>query len=196
MAKCLNKSHIYINDVDLSKRAFQYEMSKAETGKNQRQIKEKKKIENSKEEDSKKEIFEPEFNRNEYEKTKKKNESKIIQMKTCNSFEQKNNSLIHINYTFEEEFQRIEQIVNTFLNDKELKMYTKDEILKVLNDNSFDIRNSYLQLKGTNFKDYSFNQYQDYIIKFMQNTQLYNELCYSKGKINVERRRKYLLSEK
>lgn len=198
MAKCLNKSHIYTNDVDLSKRAFQYELSKAESGKSQqKKINDKKKVENSKEEDNKKEIVDPQFNQNEYEKTQKKNESsKIIQMKTCNSFEQKNNSLIHINYTFEEDFQRIEQIVNTFLMDKDLKIYTKDDILRVLNDNSFDIRNSYLQLKGTNFKDYSFNQYQDYIIKFMQNTQLYNELCYSKGKINVERRRKYLLNEK
>ena len=131
---------------------------------------------------------------NDYSKSNKNISAKEAQ-KTSFIPEEKNHSLLHLNFAFDNEFQRIDEIVNTFLSDEGLKRYSKDEILKVLNDNSFDIRNSYLQLKGKNFKNYAFTKNQDYIIKFMQNSELYNELCKLKGKLNVQRREKYLSNE-
>ncbi|MCQ2821553.1 MAG: hypothetical protein MJ252_30210 [archaeon] len=106
-----------------------------------------------------------------------------------------NKSLIHINFKYLTDFNKIEEILKVFTKNKVTNKFSQEEILQVLNANSFNIRNSYLQLKRGNKAHFSFTQPEDYIIKFMSDSDLFMNLCLIKGTKNVMKRKEYLCGE-
>lgn len=110
-------------------------------------------------------------------------------IKTSN---EKTTSLFHPNSL--EEYKQIEEILNTLSKHKFSHQYSKDEILEALHTNSFNIKNTFIQLRDLDYHK-SFSKKDDYIIKFMPETELCKELCLFKGKVNFERRKKYLQIE-
>lgn len=117
---------------------------------------------------------------------------KIQQNKKAVSIRKENaTSLIHQSFNFFKEYEEIDEIVDYLAKQKFNNKYSKEEILDILNKNSFNIKATFTQLKANDF-DASFTQKDDYIIKFMTGSDLYQHLCSIKGKTNVERRRAYL----
>lgn len=117
--------------------------------------------------------------------------AKIVQNKKAFSIKKENAiSLIHQNFNFFSQYEEIDEIVDAF-NKEFNNNYSREEILDILHRNSFNISAAFAQLKRKDFVS-SFTQKEDYIIKFMADSELYQQLCVMKGKVNVERRKAYL----
>lgn len=129
-------------------------------------------------------IFTNFFNQKKKTKPQKKTEN-------YDNKEEITQALIPQNSLFFKYFAQIDEIVDYFSKIKFKVKYTKNYIIDVLHANSFDFKNTYIQLKYGDAK-FAFTQKDDYIIKFMADTELYNQLCLVKGINNVEIRKKYL----
>jgi len=71
--------------------------------------------------------------------------------------------------------------------------FSHEQILDLLQKNSFDIENTYLQLSDMkNFGDIEFNSADDYIIMNLQATDYYKDLIAKKGIRSVEKRHKFM----
>ena len=89
-----------------------------------------------------------------------------------------------------EEFDLITSAIQSLGNY--FKDISKDEILNVLHSTSLNPGHAYLQLKYPNKTLYNFLESEDYIIRYMKNTFLYDELVLQKGENLIKEREKYL----
>lgn len=90
---------------------------------------------------------------------------------------------------YKKEFKQIDEIVSILSNN--FPKTDKDYILFVLHSTSFNIYHAFRQLKSKN-TNLLFTNAEDYIIRYMENTDLFNELIIFKGKENVYKRKQYL----
>lgn len=111
-----------------------------------------------------------------------------------NSHFQNSNSLILINEEYRKDFSDIDEIVRIFKDS--FPQYSIKQILNILNINSFNIQNSYNSFRhfqnSQTIPDTSFTDADDYIIEYMQSTNLYKELINIKGEQLVHQRKQYL----
>ena len=89
-----------------------------------------------------------------------------------------------------EEFDLISSAIQSLGNY--FKDISKEEILNVLHSTSLNPEHAYLQLKYPNKTLYNFLESEDYIIRYMKNTYLYDELVKQKGENLIKEREKYL----
>lgn len=108
----------------------------------------------------------------------------------------KNSGLKILNYslftkdTNKEEFDLITSAIQDV--GKYFNNVTKEQILNILNSTSLNPGHAYLQLKYPEKANFDFLESEDYIIKYMKNTSLYEELIYQKGEILIKERERYL----
>ena len=108
----------------------------------------------------------------------------------------KNSGLKILNYSLftkdknKEEFKLITSAI------KDVGQYfnniPKEQILNILHSTSLNPGHAYLQLKYPEKANFDFLESEDYIIKYMKNTSLYEELIYQKGEILIKERERYL----
>ena len=108
----------------------------------------------------------------------------------------KNSGLKILNYslftkdTNKEEFDLITSAIQDV--GKYFNNVTKEQILNILHSTSLNPGHAYLQLKYPEKANFDFLESEDYIIKYMKNTSLYEELIYQKGEILIKERERYL----
>ena len=108
----------------------------------------------------------------------------------------KNSGLKILNYslftkdTNKEEFDLITSAIQDV--GKYFNNVTKEQILNILNSTSLNPGHAYLQLKYPEKANFDFLESEDYIIKYMKNTSLYEELIYQKGEILKKEKERYL----
>lgn len=112
--------------------------------------------------------------------------------KNNNQHDQNTNCLVLTNESYKREFKDIDDIGRTLKSC--FPHYSIKQILSILNMNSFDIQNSYNYLAHyPNINtDTVFTDSDDYIIRYMQSTDIYNELVNIKGETLINKRKKYL----
>ena len=108
----------------------------------------------------------------------------------------KNSGLKILNYslftkdTNKEEFDLITSAIQDV--GKYFNNVSKEQILNILHSTSLNPGHAYLQLKYPEKANFDFLESEDYIIKYMKNTSLYEELIYQKGEILIKERERYL----
>ena len=103
---------------------------------------------------------------------------------------QNKNYALYTMDAYKNEFKRIDEIVKVISGC--LPNSQKEDILRKLNLTSFNLPHTFYELKYPQSKKYIFTETEDYIIRNMQGSDIYNELIKVKGENNVLQRKRYL----
>lgn len=103
---------------------------------------------------------------------------------------QNKNYALYTMDAYQNEFRRIDEIVKVISGC--LPNSQKEDILKKLHLTSFNLPHTFYELKYPQSKKYIFTETEDYIIRNMQGSDIYNELIKVKGEKNVLQRKRYL----
>ena len=103
---------------------------------------------------------------------------------------QNKNYALYTMDAYQNEFKRIDEIVKVISGC--LPNSQKEDILRKLHLTSFNLPQTFYELKYPQSKKYIFTETEDYIIRNMQGSDIYNELIKVKGEKNVLQRKRYL----
>ena len=103
---------------------------------------------------------------------------------------QNKNYALYTMDAYQNEFKRIDEIVKVISGC--LPNSQKEDILRKLHLTSFNLPHTFYELKYPQSKKYIFTETEDYIIRNMQGSDIYNELIKVKGEKNVLQRKRYL----